>query len=56
MTIEELTFDEALGMLAEKAALGPTKRKSAPRKKAATKKAAPKKAAKKKAATKPKGV
>jgi DNA topoisomerase-1 len=55
MTIEELTFDEALGMLAEKAALGPTKKKAAPRKKAATKKAAPKKAAKKKAATKPKG-
>jgi DNA topoisomerase I len=52
MTIEELTFDEALGMLAEKAALGPTKKKSAPRKKAATKKAAPKKAAKKKAASK----
>lgn len=56
MTIEELTFDEALGMLAEKAALGPPKKKkAAPRKKAATKKATPKKAAKKKAAAKPKG-
>jgi DNA topoisomerase-1 len=46
MTIEELTFDEALGLLAEKAALGPTKKKAP--KKAATKKASPKKAAAKK--------
>jgi DNA topoisomerase-1 len=57
MSIEELTFDEALAMLAEKAAQGPAKR--APRKKAAAKKAVapkktatPKKAAKKKSAPK----
>ncbi len=50
MTIEELTFDEALAMLAEKAALGPVKKK-APRK-AATKKAAAKKSSTSKVATK----
>jgi DNA topoisomerase-1 len=56
MTIEELTFDEALVMLAEKAALGPPKKKKKARKaapkKAATKKAATKKPAAKKAAPK----
>jgi DNA topoisomerase I len=50
-SVEELTFDEALAMLAEKAALGPSKKK-APRKKAAPKVAAPKKAATKKSAKK----
>jgi DNA topoisomerase-1 len=51
MTIEELTFDEALAMLAEKAAMGPAKKK-APRKAAAPKKAAAKKATTTKAVTK----
>ncbi len=52
--VEELTFDEALDLLATRAARGPSKRKTA--KKTATKKAAKKKttkkAAKKKSATK----
>jgi DNA topoisomerase I len=56
MTPEEITFDEALGMLADKAAQGPApkraSRKKAARKATATKKAAPKKAAVKKTATK----
>jgi DNA topoisomerase I len=46
---EELTLQEALDLLAARAALGPPKKKAARRKTAATKKAAP---AKKKAATK----
>jgi DNA topoisomerase-1 len=46
MTPEEITFDEALGLLADKAAQGP------PPKKAARKKAAPKKAAEKKSPAK----
>jgi DNA topoisomerase I len=45
MSVEELTYDEALAMLADKAAQGPPKKK-------ATRKAAPKKAEPKKAATK----
>jgi DNA topoisomerase-1 len=48
MSAEELTFDEALSMLAEKAAQGPPKKKKTPKKKAAKKKAAPKKSAGKK--------
>ncbi|MEE2640994.1 MAG: type I DNA topoisomerase [Planctomycetota bacterium] len=48
MTIEEITFERALDMLAEKAAKGPRKKK----KKAAKKKTAKKKTAKKKAAKK----
>jgi len=44
MSVEELTFDEAVGMLAEKAAQGPPKKKA--------RKAAAPKAAKKKSATK----
>ena len=54
MMPEEITFDEALSLLAEKAALGPapTKKKAA-KKKSATKKSAAKKApAKKKSTTK----
>ena len=51
MMPEEITFDEALGMLADKAALGPPPKKAAKRK-AATKKATTKKAATKKTATK----
>lgn len=47
---EEITFDEALGMLADKAALGPAPKKA--KKKAATKKAPAKKATPKKAVTK----
>lgn len=69
MVLEEITFDEALGLLAEKAAQGPapkkkkkaakkksTKKKAAPKKKAAVKKKSVKKkpAAKKKAAPKKK--
>jgi len=50
MMPEEITFDEAVMMLAEKAAQGPPKRK----KKAAKKKAAKKKTAKKKTTTKKK--
>jgi DNA topoisomerase-1 len=46
MSVEEISFDEALAMLADKAAQGPPKKKST--RKAATKKAAPKKAAAKK--------
>ncbi|HMP07929.1 MAG TPA: topoisomerase C-terminal repeat-containing protein, partial [Lacipirellulaceae bacterium] len=59
MTPEELTFDEALALLADKAAQGPpakkASRKKAAPKKAAAKKAAPKKAARKKSATKKSG-
>ncbi len=51
MLPEEITFDEALGMLADKAALGPPPKKTAKRK-AATKKSPAKKAATKKTATK----
>ncbi|MDZ4658777.1 MAG: type I DNA topoisomerase [Bythopirellula sp.] len=51
MMPEEITFDEALGMLADKAALGPAPKK-ATKKKAATKKAPAKKASPKKAVTK----
>jgi DNA topoisomerase-1 len=47
MTVEEITFDEALAMLADKAAQGPPKKKAAKRKTAAPKKAAKKGAAKK---------
>lgn len=62
MTPEEITFDEALAMLADKAALGPApkkaaRKKAAPKKaatKAALKKAAPKKAAAKKTPAKKK--
>ncbi|MBD16227.1 MAG: DNA topoisomerase I [Planctomycetaceae bacterium] len=62
MVVEEITFDEAVDMLAEKAAKGPPKKKKAAKKKApakkkaATKKSATKKktAAKKKSATKKK--
>jgi len=57
MVVEEITYDEALQLLAEKAAQGPApkKKKKAAKKKAAKKKAAPKKkAAKKKSATKKK--
>lgn len=50
MTVEEISFDEALAMLADKAAQGPPKKK-APRK-AATKKAAAKKGVTKKSAPK----
>jgi DNA topoisomerase-1 len=46
MSVEEISFDEALAMLADKAAQGPPKKKAS--RKAATKKAAPKKAATKK--------
>ncbi|MBA3480474.1 MAG: DNA topoisomerase I, partial [Pirellulales bacterium] len=46
MSVEEISFDEALAMLADKAAQGPPKKKAT--RKAATKKAAPKKAATKK--------
>ena len=49
MTIEEITFERALDMLAEKAAKGPSKKK---KKKAAKKKTAKKKAVKKKTAKK----
>jgi DNA topoisomerase-1 len=56
MKPEEITFDEALSLLAEKAAKGPVKRKQAKKKsvkkKPAKKKAAKKKPAKKKAAKK----
>mgnify|MGYP001324582916 FL=1 len=51
MTPEEITFDEALAMLADKAAQGPAPKKAAT-KKATTKKASPKKAAPKKATPK----
>ncbi len=59
MVVEEITYDEALGLLAEKAAQGttPRKKKKAAKKKTTKKKAAPKKkAAKKKAAVKKKSV
>ncbi|MBX3425117.1 MAG: type I DNA topoisomerase [Pirellulales bacterium] len=52
MSVEEMTFDEAVAMLAEKAAQGGGKKKAAPKKKAAAKKATPKKAAAKKATAK----
>ncbi|TWU25777.1 type I DNA topoisomerase [Bythopirellula polymerisocia] len=54
MMPEEITFDEALSLLAEKAALGPApKKKKAAKKKSATKKSTAKKApAKKKSTTK----
>jgi DNA topoisomerase I len=51
MMPEEITFDEALGLLADKAAQGPPPKKAA-RKKAAAKKAPAKKAPAKKTATK----
>ncbi len=54
MVIEEITFDEAVSLLAEKAAKGPAPKKKAAKKKAAKKKATKKKAAKKKAAPKKK--
>jgi DNA topoisomerase-1 len=64
MVAEEITFDEALSLLAEKAAKGPVKKKSvkkksvkkkpAKKKKTAKKKAVPKKTAKKKGPTKKK--
>lgn len=61
MVVEEITYDEALQLLEEKAAQGPPKKKKAAKKKAAkkkstTKKKAPakKKAAKKKSTTKKK--
>jgi DNA topoisomerase I len=50
MSVEELTYDEALAMLADKAAQGPPKKKAA--RKAVPKKPAPKKAAKKRSTTK----
>lgn len=52
MSVEEVTFDEAVSMLAEKAAQGPPKKRTS--KKAATKKSTAKKAAPKKAAVKKK--
>ena len=51
MTPEEITFDEALGLLADKAAQGPPPKKAS-KKKAAPKKSTPKKAAAKKAPAK----
>jgi len=60
-SVEELTFDQAVGLLAERAALGPSKKagrrgkgsvRSAPVKKAAPKRAAKKSPAKKKATKK----
>jgi len=56
MIVEEITFDEAVSMLADKAAQGPSpKKKKAAKKKSAKKKATPKKkAAKKKSTTKKK--
>jgi DNA topoisomerase-1 len=61
MSVEELTFDEAVAMLADKAAQGPapkkaSRKKAAAPKKAATKKAATKKSAKRKSAAKRKGM
>ncbi|MEC9092403.1 MAG: type I DNA topoisomerase [Planctomycetota bacterium] len=59
MTIEEITFERALDMLAEKAAKGPRKKKKRTTKKKAVKKKAAKKTTKKKTAkkksVKPKG-
>jgi DNA topoisomerase-1 len=55
ITAEACTFDDAVRLLAERAAKGPSTKKrgrGAPKKKAAVKKAAPKKAATKKAAPK----
>ena len=53
MTIEEITFDGAVAMLAEKAALGPPKKEKAKKKKSAKKKTTTKKkAARKKPAAK----
>ena len=57
MTPEEITFDEAVNLLAEKAAKGPVKRKTkkkAVKKKSTKKKAPTKKAAKKKSTAKKK--
>ncbi|QEG34931.1 type I DNA topoisomerase [Bythopirellula goksoeyrii] len=55
MMPEEITYDEALSLLAEKAAQGPApKKKKAAKKKSATKKSAKKTPAKKKSATKKK--
>ena len=48
ITIEEITFERALDMLAEKAAKGPRKKKKSAKKKTAKKKATKKKATKKK--------
>lgn len=58
MIVEEITFDEAMGMLADKAAQGPApKKKKAAKKKSVKKKpAAKKKAAKKKTPAKKKSV
>jgi DNA topoisomerase-1 len=52
MTVEEITFDEAVTMLADKAAQGPPKKKAGRR--TATKKASPKKGVAKKPAAKKK--
>ncbi len=52
MTVEEMTYDEALSMLAEKAAASPPKKKKAAKKKSAKKKSTAKKSTKKKSATK----
>jgi DNA topoisomerase-1 len=52
MVVEEITYDEALQLLAEKAAQGPAPKKKAAKKKAAKKKAPKKAAPKKKAAKK----
>ena len=51
MTPEEISFGEAVTLLAEKAAKGPAKKRT-PKKKSAKKKAVPKKKARKKKATK----
>jgi DNA topoisomerase-1 len=59
MSVEELTFDEAVSMLADKAAQGPPPKKAARKaapKKAAAAKTATKKSAKKKSVAKKKGV
>jgi len=57
MIVEEITFDEAVGMLADKAAQGPApKKKKAAKKKSVKKKPAAKKAAKKKPTAKKKSV
>ncbi|MBN2216929.1 MAG: type I DNA topoisomerase [Pirellulales bacterium] len=52
MAVEELTFERALDLLAERAARGPARKTKAPKKKAAAKPAAKKKPAKKKTAKK----
>lgn len=53
MAVEELTFERALDLLAERAARGPTRKKKTPPKKTTAKPTAKKKPAKKKAAKKP---